>query len=128
MSWYDLNVRDFTKLQVWQKGHRMVLNVYRLTSSFPKEERFGLTRQIRRSAGSVPANIAEGAGRRTDVEFARFIDIALGSTSETTYHLMLARDLGMLDSAGYRQLSEDARELRMMLTSFAQTLRKPPPG
>ena len=122
-DWYDRLVRNFTKLHVWQKAHALTLDIYRTTELFPREERYELTRQIRRSASSVPTNIAEGSGRRSHVDFARFLDIALGSTSETTYHLILARDLGILDETDYDHLADRARELRMMLTSLARTLR-----
>jgi four helix bundle protein len=74
----------------------LTLAAYKSTQGFPKEERFGLTSQIRRSAASIPANLAEGCGRRSDGEIARFIQIAMGSGAELSYHLLLARDLGFL--------------------------------
>ena len=76
-------MRDYRKLKVWEKAHQFVLEVYRATSAFPREERFGLTREVRRSATSVPSNIAEGCGRESEREFARFLSIAAGSASET---------------------------------------------
>jgi four helix bundle protein len=75
-------VRDFRKLQVWQKSHQLALDIYRLTIDFPKSEQFGLTRQMRRAAVSIPANIAEGCGRETEREFQRFLHIAAGSANE----------------------------------------------
>ena len=89
-------MRDFRDLQVWQKAHRLVLEVYAATRSFPTDERYGLTAQVRRSAASVPTNIAEGCGRDGERDLARFISIAAGSASETEYHLLLARDLEYL--------------------------------
>ena len=74
-------MRDFRDLQVWQKAHRLTLDVYRATRSFPTEERYGLTAQLRRSAASIPTNIAEGCGRDGERELARFISIAAGSAS-----------------------------------------------
>ena len=82
-------MQHFTRLEVWKRGHALVLAVYRLTDAFPKEERFGLTAQLRRAAASVPTNIAEGAKRRTNTEFARFLNIAEGSLSEVEYLFML---------------------------------------
>jgi len=87
-------VKDFKELKVWCKAHELTLVVYRLTRSFPKDELFGLTGQLRRSAASIGANIAEGCGRRSDGEFTRFLQIARGSVSELECHLLLARDLG----------------------------------
>jgi four helix bundle protein len=84
-------MRNFKELKVWQKAHQWVLEIYRVTASFPLEERYGLVSQLRRSAASVPANIAEGRGRKSEREFARYLDIAAGSASETEYHILLAK-------------------------------------
>lgn len=84
-------MKDFKKLIVWKKAHEMTLNIYRTTKSFPKDEVYGLTSQLRRAASSIPANIAEGCGRNSDAELARFLQIAAGSASEVEYHLLLAR-------------------------------------
>ena len=89
-------MRDFRELKVWQKGHLLTLDVYGATKSFPREERYGLTSQVRRSCTSIPANIAEGCDRTGDTELARFLQIAMGSASEFEYHLLLARDLDYL--------------------------------
>jgi len=116
-------MRDFTRLQVWQKSHALTVDVYQVTHSFPSDERYGLTQQLRRAAASIPANIAEGAGRRTKSDFARFIDIASGSANEALYHMMLSRDLLLLSESTYESLAIRAVEVRRMLTSLAQTLR-----
>ena len=87
-------MRNYRDLQVWEKAHKLTLAIYRGTHDFPKEERFGLTSQIRRSSASIAANLAEGCGRRSDGEMARFIQISMGSGAELSYHLLLARDLG----------------------------------
>jgi four helix bundle protein len=93
-------MRDFKKLVVWEKSHKLTLAAYRATSQFPKEELFGLTSQIRRAAASIPANIAEGCGRNSEKEFIHFLHLATGSGNELEYHFLLARDLGYIsDSA-----------------------------
>ena len=94
-------MQDFRKLSVWRKAHELTLAVYRATVSFPTEERFGLTSQIRRACASIPANLAEGTGRGGDMDFAMFCQMAMGSAAEVEYHLLLARDLGMLESQEY---------------------------
>ena len=92
-------MKDFRQLKVWEKAHQLALQVYKTTVNFPREELYGLTSQIRRSSMSIPTNIAEGCGRHTDAEFARFLQIAMGSASETEYQLLLARDLEFLPKA-----------------------------
>ncbi len=84
---------DFRNLEVWRKAHGLTLAVYQATTSFPKEELYGLTSQIRRAAASIPANLCEGCGRNGNAEFARYCSIALGSANELEYHLLLAHDL-----------------------------------
>lgn len=116
-------MKDFRKLGVWEKAHQLTLKVYEATRTFPKEERYGLTSQLRRSAASVPANIAEGCGRGGDGELARLLQIAAGSASETEYHLLLARDLSYRDGAAYRLLTKSVTEVKRMLTSFIKKLR-----
>jgi four helix bundle protein len=115
-------VRDFRQLKVWEKGHRLTLAVYEVTARFPREELYGLTSQMRRSCASVPANIAEGCGRDGDAELARFLRIASGSASELEYHLLLARDLNLLDPSNHERLSKEVTEVKRMLTSFIQKL------
>ena len=115
-------MRDFRKLKVWPKAHELTLAVYKATRDFPKEELYGLTSQIRRSCESIPANIAEGCGRSGGAELARFLNIALGSASELEYHLLLSRDLGLLDAKIYQPLAAGAVELKRMLTGFVQKL------
>ena len=116
-------MRDFRELKVWEKSHRLALAVYKATANFPKDELYGLTGQIRRSCVSVPANIAEGCGRNGDAELARFLQIAMGSASELEYHLLLSRDLGLVDTAIYEQLARETTEIKRMLTAFIQTLK-----
>lgn len=115
-------VKDFRDLQVWHKAHQLTLTVYRLTKTFPREERYGLTTQLRRSSSSVAANLAEGCGRNGDAELARFCSIAMGSASELEYHLLLARDLNLLDAADYTALANQTTEVKRMLTGLHQKL------
>jgi four helix bundle protein len=116
-------VQNFRKLRVWQRAHELTLSVYRLTLSFPPEERFGLTSQIRRAASSVGANIAEGCGRTGDPEFARFCSIAMGSASELEYHLLLAQDLKLIALSDYEELGPRATEVKQMLAALLRKLR-----
>lgn len=116
-------MRDFRELKVWEKGHRLTLAVYKSTASFPRDELYGLTSQIRRSCSSIPANIAEGCGRTGDAELARFLSIAMGSASELEYHLLLAHDLNLLETTQYKRLTREATEVKRMLTSFMQKLK-----
>ena len=117
-------MKDFHKLAAWNKAHSLVVQVYPATKKFPAEERYGLTAQLRRSAISIAANLAEGCARSSDGSFASFVQIAYGSASETQYHLLLSRDLGILDSSTYRDLSERASEIKRMLLALQRTLQK----
>jgi four helix bundle protein len=116
-------MKDFRDMKVWHKAHLLALRVYKVTESFPREEVYGLTSQIRRAAVSVPTNIAEGCGRNTDTELARFMEIASGSASELDYLLLLAKDLGLIDEGSYKELLADLVEIRKMLTTFIKTIR-----
>ena len=116
-------MQNFRDLNVWQKAHRLTLEVYRITLSFPRDERFGLTSQLRRACASICANLAEGCCRTGDKDFARFVDIAVGSASEVEYFLLLARDLSHLTEADYASLDEGVREVKRMLTGLNQRLR-----
>jgi four helix bundle protein len=118
-------VTDFKKLQVWRKAHEMTLDTYRVTAAFPREEMYGLTSQLRRSAASIGANIAEGCGRRSDGEMCRFLQIARGSASEAEYHFLLARDLHFLTEKDFQILTQRADELQRMLTGLMQSVRSP---
>lgn len=115
-------MRDFKDLKVWHKAHQFTLDVYRHTKSFPPEERFGLTAQLRKAASSVPSNIAEGSGRTGDRELARFLGIAAGSASEAEYQLLLSKDLAYLAPQIHRDLDQQANEIKRMLNAFIKTL------
>ena len=117
-------MRDFRKLKVWEKAHRFVLAAYVETRAFPREELYGLTSQLRRSAMSIPSNIAEGCRRESPREFARFLDISAGSASEAEYQLLLAHDLHFLNEDAYNRLAHDVREIKQMLTSLIQKVKR----
>src|SRR6266700_3687496 len=116
-------MRNYKDLQVWAKAHSLTLEIYRTTQVFPSDERFGLTSQIRRSCASIPANLAEGCGRRSDGEMARFVHIAMGSGAELSYHLRLARDLEFLPKTSSEHLRSDLSEVMRMLSSLSQRLK-----
>jgi len=116
-------MKDFRQLKVWEKSHQLALAIYKETKNFPKEELYGLTSQIHRASMSIPTNIAEGCGRNTDAEFARFLQIAMGSASETEYQLLLSHDLGFLNKGQYEKLNTDVTEIKRMLASLLKTLR-----
>ena len=116
-------MRDFKLLKVWQKAHQLTLSVYKETAAFPQAELYGLVSQMRRSSASIPTNIAEGCGRYSKTEFARFLVIAAGSASELEYQLILARDLNFLDASLYKDLENDVIEIKKMLFSFLQRLK-----
>lgn len=115
-------MKDFRNLKVWEKAHALALAVYRGTKGFPEAERYELTRQIRRAAVSIPTNVAEGCGRGSDAEMARFLQIAMGSACELEYTLLLARDLGMLDDSGHQSLSVPLEEVKRMLAALIKKL------
>ena len=116
-------MRDFRKLKVWEKGHRLTLDVYEVTVTFPSEELYGLTSQMRRACAAIPANVAEGRGRGSNADLARFLQIALGSASELQNHLLLAQDLAFVKPTDYERLSREVTELKRMLTSFVKNLK-----
>ncbi|MBN8824654.1 MULTISPECIES: four helix bundle protein [unclassified Spirosoma] len=107
--------RHFKELIVWQKAHQFVLKIYKLTKHFPKEELFGLTSQLRRSAVSVPGNIAEGYRKRTIPDKAKFLNTAQGSLDESHYYLILAHDLEYADTA---DLQADLEEIARLLNAY----------
>ena len=108
-------MQRFTELTVWQRSHALVLEVYRLTMTFPPEEKFGLTSQLRRSALSIPTNIAEGSKRVGRVDYARFLNIAEASVAETQYLLMVSRDLGYLAQDFHDPTQKQLGEIAKML-------------
>ena len=116
-------MRNFRRLDVGLRARELVSDIYSVTASFPMEERFGLTSQVRRAAISVVANIAEGCGRSTDSDFARFLDIAQGSLHEVDAELTVAADLGFTPQRDVEQLQSDIGQLRKMLHGLAVSIR-----
>ena len=108
-------MQRFTELKVWQRSHALAVDIYRITRPFPRDERFGITSQIRRAAVSVPSNIAEGSKRAYARDYARFLNIAEGSAAELEYLLMLARDLGHLAKDDFSRARGELDEIARML-------------
>ena len=117
-------MKDFRKLQVWDKSHKLTLRIYKAARKFPSDEKYGLISQIRRASASIPTNIAEGCGRGSDKDFARFIQIAMGSASEVEYLIILSKDLMYIDSDTFNVILQDTQEVKKMLASLLKTLRK----
>ena len=115
-------MRDFRKLDVWTKAHKLTLQVYTSTANFPTSELYGLVTQIRRAAVSIEANLAEGSGRTGDIDKRRFVHIACGSASELECLLQIARDLNFLSETVHKELSGLTVEVRKMLYSFGDKL------
>ena len=116
-------MRDFKRLQVWEKSHNLTLKIYELTSQLPREEIYGLTSQVRRACASIPTNIAEGCGRGSSPEFARFLQIALGSASETEYLILLAHDLKYFNTSQYTELMDTIIRIKKMLITLLKNVR-----
>jgi len=114
----------FTDLIVWQKAHKLTLLVYSITQSFPHEEIYSLTSQFRRSAISVPANIAEGFRRKGKLDKLKFLNYAQDSLEETRYYAILSKDLGYVDLNMFDLLSESINEVSFLLNSYSSTIAK----
>lgn len=117
-------MRDFRKFKVWEQSHALVLEMYKITSVFPTEERYGLTSQIRRACISIPTNIAEGCGKRSDKEFARYLDIAFGSASEKEYLLLLCRDLTYVDSNTHERTHNELVAIKKQLYQLIKKINE----
>ena len=116
-------MREYHSLEIWKRSHQFTLNVYELTKTFfPKEELFVLTSQLRRSVTSIPTNIAEGCGRKTNTELARFLQISLESASEAEYQLLLAKDLQYINEDVFYKYNIEVIEIKKMLNAFIQHL------
>ena len=118
-----MKVRDFRTLRVWERAHQLALSVYRVTRAFPRDELYGLSSQMRRAACSIPANIAEGFGRSGNGDLHRFLDIAMGSTAEISYFLLISRDLAFVSPETYVDLAGLADEVQRMLASLIRKVQ-----
>lgn len=116
-------MKDFRELKVWKKAHDLNIEIYKTTKKLPKSELFGLTSQTRRASVSIPGNIAEGCGRGSDAELARFLQISMGSASELEYYLLLSKALHFLNEQEYDKLNTQVTEIKRMLISFIKKLR-----
>ena len=114
---------DYKKLKVWEDAHKFTIDIYRITKKFPKNEQYGLTSQIRRSASSIPTNIVEGSGQLNNGNLIRFLGIAKGSAFETEYQLMLSRDLGYIGNDEYKVLDKKIQSIIRMLTGLIRSLK-----
>lgn len=115
-------MRDFRKYAVWEQSHKLVLELYRLTKTFPPEEKFGLTSQIRRAGISIPTNISEGCGKASEKDFARFLGISFGSCQEIEYLTLLAKDLDYLDEQSYEPLFIEIVSIKKQLYHLIKKL------
>ena len=116
-------MKTFRDLFIWQKAMTLVTKTYQFTQNFPKEESFGLTSQIRRSAISIPSNIAEGYGRETKKEFSRFLNIGYSSLFEFQTQIEIAKNINYLTEQNFKTLYDDTRELEAMIVSFSKRIQ-----
>ena len=119
-------LKNYKELKVWQKSYELCLEIYIITANFPKEERYGLTSQIRRSVVFIPSNIAEGYGRKTTIDYIRMLYIAYGSVCELETQILLAGDLGLIDKGECGALKKDIAEIDRMLKALIKLLDNRP--
>jgi four helix bundle protein len=115
-------LKNYKELKVWQKSYQLCLKIYRITADFPKEEKFGLTSQVRRSVLSVPSNIAEGYGRKTTADYIKFLYIAYGSNCELETQIMLSGDLDYIDRTMVKEILDEINEVERMLKALIKSL------
>lgn len=115
-------MRDYHKYDVWKYGHEITLEIYDITKTFPKEEQFGVTNQMRRASYSIPSNISEGCGRESDAEFKRFLIIARGSATELEYFIILALELGYIEKDIYKQIYDKVNKVKRSLNSLIKKI------
>ncbi|MFY8065513.1 MAG: four helix bundle protein [Flavobacterium sp.] len=117
-------IKSYKDLLIWQKGIKIVILVYQLVKSFPKEEIYALTSQLKRASVSIPSNIAEGYGRNSDKSFSHFLDISRGSLFEIETQLIIAKELGFIsDDFLYQEILSQIEEESKMINSFSKTLK-----
>jgi four helix bundle protein len=116
-------MQNYKDLMVWEKAHEFTLKVYEVTKTFPKDEIYSLTNQLRRSASSIPANIAEGCGKNSQADFANFLNIGLGSANESEYYLLLSKDLLYLKPDAFESLNKIINEIKAMLIALINKVR-----
>ena len=111
-------MQNYKGLKIWERSHHFTLKVYEVTRKFPKEELYSLTNQLRRASYSIPSNIAEGCGKKSQLEFGHFLNISLGSSNEAEYFLILSKDLGYLTESDFEVLAKEINEIKAMLIQF----------
>lgn len=116
-------MHNYHELKIWQEGRKLVKTVYNISAGFPKEEMYGLTSQLRRAAISIPSNIAEGTGRKSDKEFLRFLDYAVGSLFEVETQVILANDLNFINAEDFEIIQKDIKSLIRMIVKFKGVLK-----
>ncbi|HKV04099.1 MAG TPA: four helix bundle protein [Candidatus Acidoferrales bacterium] len=119
-----MKIKSFSELTVWQGSHELALMVYKLTASFPRSEMFGTVSQLRRASASVPANIAQGFGRRTTRELLRSLQIAAGEMEEVRYFLILGRDLGYVAAPGFDRASALCDSVGQLIKALGRSLKQ----
>jgi four helix bundle protein len=117
-------MRDYTRIKAWELADDLAVEVYRTTATFPPDEKYALTSQVRRAAYSVAANIAEGTGRRTTKNFVRFLDMAKGSANETQYFCHLAHRLNYMNDTEYISLKEQVDAVSKCLASYIRAVEQ----
>jgi four helix bundle protein len=117
-------MQNFKSLKVWQDAHAFTLDIYKMTKLFPREEVYGITNQLRRASSSIPANIAEGCGKSSPLDFARILEISLGSANETDYFILLAKDLDYLSQENYKKAEDQINRIKAMLINLIHQVRK----
>jgi four helix bundle protein len=116
-------MKPYERFEAWREAHQLVLLVYRITRTFPKEELYGLTSQIRRAAFAVPANIAEGSAKKGAREFRRYLDISVGSLSELAYTFQLVKDLGLISHESWEKLDEQRERVGRLTWGLYASMR-----
>ena len=116
-------MQDYHQLKVWKVSHDFAVGIFRISRSFPKEELYGITSQVRRAAFSIPINIAEGCGRHTSKDFAHFLDMAMGSASEVEEELLILRDIEFLDKKTHTIQEENIKKIKKMIAKLIDAVR-----
>ena len=116
-------MQDYHQLKVWEVSHEFAVGIFRISRSFPKEELYGITSQVRRAAFSIPINIAEGCGRHTSKDYAHFLDMAMGSASEVEEELLILRDIEFLDKKTHAIQEENIKKIKKMIAKLIDAVR-----
>jgi four helix bundle protein len=117
-------MHNFKELKIWQKSRELTKKVYLITQKFPKEEKYDLVSQIRRSAVSIPSNIAEGSGRESKKEFVRFLNISISSAFELETQIIISNDLGFVEEQEYNLVIEEINVIQKMIFGFKKSIEK----